>query len=133
MSGVGGRWIDENRPFREVQLSSPVRFDGRDINLLRIRQPVVADVEEIPAASFEKPVLFLREVLAACAGVNATTIRLLTVEDFVRCTEALTQLGFRLEQAYGLLASQMQSVLATGPTGSESSPPASGSGSESSG
>lgn len=115
------RWIDQHRQCREVTLTSPVVYDGREIRTIRIREPVVLDLEEIPATAFEKPIFFLREVLAACSGLSVTAIRCLTLPDFTACARALSDMGFQLGQAYGLLAQQMGSLLETGPTGSPSS------------
>lgn len=113
-----GTWLEEHREHRVVQLKSPIREGGKTITELHIRQPVVNDLEQIPAECFNAPIQMLRVVLASCAGVSGTAIRLLTLPDMKACAEALTEMGFTTADAYSLLASDAFLPPETGTTGS---------------
>jgi hypothetical protein len=111
-------WLQQNRVFKIVELQSPIMENGQPIKSLRIRQPCVIDLEQVPAESMQRPIELLRIVLARCAEVSDTAIRTLTIVDMTTCTRALTEMGFTIADAYLLLDAQSQSLPTTGQTGS---------------
>lgn len=111
-------WLEANTRSVVVTLRRAIPVSGENTLTLRIREPLLDDLLSIPAEAFTKPMSILAHVLATCAGVPPSSVRLLGAPDLVACAEALAGLGFIPTDAYALLGSEQPSD-ATGSTGSD--------------
>lgn len=110
-------WRAAHSRYLEVELARPILVHGDEVTKLRIREPWTDDLELLPGAAFDKPLSVLVFILARCASVPPSSIRMLASGDFGRCAEALAELGFLPTDAYAYMGSSTPSR-GTGPTGS---------------
>lgn len=114
----GTSWLEENSEYRTVNLARAIRVNGEDVRVLRIREPRMYDLEHLPGEAFQLPMTVLGMVLARCASVPHSSIKLLSARDLCKCAEALAEMGFIPTDAYSLMGASMPS-LETGLSGSE--------------
>lgn len=92
----GTSWLDDQLEFVDVQLSGPIRVNGRDVTQLRIREPVAKDLRASRKEK-ESEDLYFQLVLSRCARVSVDSIGMLRLKDYEACAEALASLGFTEE------------------------------------
>lgn len=109
-------WLEENSEYRTVELVRPIQVDGESVRVLRVREPRMIDLERLPAEAFLQPMSILVHVLARCASVPPSSIRMLSARDSTRCAEVLGEMGFIPTDAFALLGASSDSP-ETGPTG----------------
>lgn len=111
-------WLEANSRYETVKLRRPIVVNGEEVVLLRIREPRMDDLEKLPAEAFLQPMSILVHVLARCASVPPSSIRMLSAPDGTRCAEVLGAMGFIPTDAFALLGASSASQ-ETGETGSD--------------
>lgn len=115
--GSAQSWREAHSRYTEVELSRPILVHGEEVSKLRIREPWTDDLELLPGKALDRPLSVLTFVLARCASVPPSSVRMISAADLGRCAEALAGLGFIPSDAYAYLGSSTPSP-ETGRTGS---------------
>lgn len=110
-------WLESNSQYRVVKLRRPIRVEGKDVTELRLREPTLGDLQEIPAEAFDRPMIIIGTVVAIVSGLPLPCVSLLSASDAVECANKLAEMGFIATDAFRLLGSQQPSRATSGTTG----------------